>query len=161
MYDHGDHVHELCVNSDGKLEPVTNFPYDQVDQNLNWSENKEDMVSFADFSAAFSMILEYLTKGRGDKPTDLTVVGARCESLLWLLQPTQSHYHSLADIAAAAGVTRAALSAHLLSFKDQIGLAISGGKAAYHRDSCRRAQKAAVAAGGTLQLSAEGSEASE
>jgi hypothetical protein len=47
--------------------------------------------------------------------------------LLWLLNPNESRFENLTQIAEAAGITKASISKSLLTFKDVIGLRLCSG----------------------------------
>jgi hypothetical protein len=143
----GDHIHPSAI-IDGSLQRTIGFDYDEVDRNLSGVEPAEDMVSFSDASAAIAILLGAICDTRKtDHPINLVSVGAKAESLLFLLDPNQSRYESLSDIARAANMTRANLSKWLLKLKDEVGFFLSAGKRAFSRESYRSAQKAALAAG--------------
>jgi hypothetical protein len=70
----------------------------------------------------------------------------RIHALLYLIDPTNSRFENLTDIAAAAGMTWAGVSKALINLRDQLGdvLPIRGMLA---RESYRRSQAAALKAG--------------
>jgi hypothetical protein len=108
------------------------------------------MHSMSDMSSAIMRLLYFFTQAQGNDDTPqsrLLAVAARAEALLWLLNPNESRFANLTDIAQAAGITKASISKALLTFKDSIGLQLCSGKRDYARDTYRRARKAAVAAG--------------
>jgi biotin operon repressor len=144
-----DHLHSIGRGADGSFERTADFCYDEIDRNLGWAEDMPDTVTFSDMSAAFSMILGYLCQDNHcpNRPANLAHVGARAESLLFLLDSNQSRYKSLADIGRAAGLTRAAISKALIELKDQVGLMLSAGKGHFTRATYRQAQIEALEAG--------------
>ncbi len=95
-------------------------------------------------SAAFSIVLDWITSSRGP---DVRIPASRAYALAFLLWPETSKFSSLSEIAVACGLTKAAVSKSLLDFKDQSGLTISAGKGHYTRGKFRVAQNAAVAKG--------------
>lgn len=146
-YQRGDHLHPLAKNSDNRLERIENFDYSEVDRLLGVADT-DDRVTFADASAALALILGWACGATRSKAHESSIIsaGARIHSLLFLIDPTNARYRSLADIANAAGMTRAACSKALVLLRDQLGdvLPIRGMLA---RESYRKAQHAAVAAG--------------
>jgi hypothetical protein len=116
---------------------VTDFDFDRVDLDLaDEAEAAESMHSMSDMSSAITQ-----AHGNDDTPQSrLLAVAARCEALLWLIQPTKSQFKSLSEIADAAGLTKASVSKSLLNFRDSVGLRICAGKRNYTRDTYRRAQ---------------------
>ena len=142
-----DHLHSYGRNDANKLEPSAGFDFEEVFRDLDGEEPAETTVSMADASAAISILLGWICGTMHDKPLNITSVGAKAESLLLLLDSNQSKYESLADIAAAAGITRQTLSKSLLSLKDQTGLALSIGKLAGTRQTYRATQIKSLEAG--------------
>jgi hypothetical protein len=48
----GDHIHEIALNKDHGIEPVTDFDYDAIDRHLSGVEDEpEDMISFSQMQA--------------------------------------------------------------------------------------------------------------
>lgn len=142
----GDHLHETAYQN-GSFERVEQFDWESIDRNIDGIEPEERTISMADASAAISILLGWICGTQKDKPASIATVGAKAESLLLLLDSNQSKYRSLAQIAEAAGLTRAALSKSLLSLKDQSGLALTIGKLHGARETYRSVQNALVANG--------------
>jgi hypothetical protein len=141
------HLHSLAFE-DHHLVRTTNFDWESVSRNLDGEETKEDMISIADASAAISILLGAICDSRKTHhPVNLASVGAKAESLRWILDSNQSRYKNLASIANEAGMSRAGLSKWLLKLKDEVGLFLSAGKLGGSRQTYARAQKAALAAG--------------
>jgi len=148
LTDIGDHLHEIAHADSGKLEPVTHFSYSEVDRRLGF-EDEEDMVSFSDASASVALILQWVCgrvdSGKRHVPS-IVSAGAKANALLWMIDPINARYKSLADIANAAGITRASASKSLLELRDQLG-EIFPLRSMWARDNCRKAQHAAHRAG--------------
>jgi hypothetical protein len=141
------HLHSVAFE-DNHLVRTTGFDYESVSRNLDGEEPPERMISMADASAAISILLGAICDRRKTgHPVNLASVGARAESLLWILDNNQSRYDSLADIARTANMTRAGLSKWLLKLKDEVGLFLSAGKMGGSRQTYAKAQRAAIAAG--------------
>jgi hypothetical protein len=143
----GDHLHNVAY-TDGHIEPVTQFPYDEIDSDLSF-EPEEEKLSWSDAAAAISLILSWAC-GRADsgrsKPPSLVSSGARIHALLYLLDPVNARYDTLTAIADEANLTRQAISKDLMSLRRELGgilpMKVSGSSDVY-----RKAQKAALAAG--------------
>jgi hypothetical protein len=139
----GDHLHPLAYSdSKGKLEPTTQFPYDQIDKNLG-HEQEEAGIGYADMSAALMLLLQWIS-GRG---SSLAHAGGRAETLLLWLSPTESRFQTFAAIATEANVTRAALSKWMLAFRDQVGVVMPVSKLNSSRETYRKSQLLAVKEG--------------
>ena len=111
----GDPVHPTAIGNDGRPEPITDFNYGALD-----GDQPGEMIAFSDMVAAFCLILEWVTSCKRTK--DLMSAGAHAAALLYFLDPARSEFKSLADIASAAGMSRAALSKALLNLRDESGL---------------------------------------
>jgi hypothetical protein len=129
----GDHLHPLAFSSsNGRLEPVTDFDYDQIDKNLG-HEPEEAGVRLADMSAVLMLLLQWIT-GKG---SNLVHAGARAEALLYWLNQGESRFKTYSDIAKEAGLTRAAISKMMLGLRDQIGCCMPVSKMQSSRDTYR------------------------
>jgi len=98
----------------------------------------------ADASAALSIVIQWVCSGHRASAAG---IAGRALALLYFLDPVNSSFDSLEDIASHVGCTKQLLSKDLMSLRRQTGLAISGGKSLAARDNYSRAQHAAVAAG--------------
>jgi hypothetical protein len=151
--DRGDHLHgPVAVGSSGKLEPTTDFPYDAVDRSCFGIEASDEKVSFADLSASLSIILgwiggrQYSTQSNND--AYIRSVAARALGLLFLMDANNSRFESMADVARATGLTRAAISKMMLNLRDQLGVVLNfSGKRAGSREIFRQAQLSSLANG--------------
>ena len=56
----------------------------------------------------------------------LAAVGSRVESLLWLLNPTESQFESLTDIVKATGITKQSVSKALVTLREETGFRVCG-----------------------------------
>jgi hypothetical protein len=143
----GDHIHPSAI-IEGRIQRTIGFDYDEVDRNLGF-EPKEEMLTWADASAAISLILSWAT-GRGDtshhKEASIATTGARIHGLLYWLDPANARYGSLQEIADAAGLTRAAVSKALVNLREELG-GILPMKRSGSSDVYSRAQKAAIKVG--------------
>jgi biotin operon repressor len=139
------HTSALEFNSDDTCQAVgtVGFDFDEIDRRLGF-EQADEPVEFADMTAAFSLILGWMC---GTKTGPIRNSGWRAQALLWLLDPEQSQFGSLTEIAEAAGVTKQAVSKALVELRDECGFLISAGKRQSARESYRQAQNAAIAAG--------------
>lgn len=133
--------------SDGRLQPITSFDFDEIDERLGWSERKEDSVSFSDMSAAFSLVLGNLIGRSEAKPRSMAMVGALVHTLQFFLDPTNCRFDSLAEIAAEANCTRQALSSWLMALRDQLDVCWQLGKPQGTREAYREGQLAALERG--------------
>src|SRR5207248_1949256 len=98
------HIHSVGYGDSGTLEPITDFDYDAVDRALGFEPEPETPVEFADMTAAFSLVLQWIAT-----PTEVRHVGARALTLLYFLDPSNSRFGSLEEIAKNAGCTRQAI----------------------------------------------------
>jgi len=140
-----DGVHEVGHDQNGKITSIAHFDYGEVDRRLGF-EDKDDMISFSDASAALALILQWMCgSSRNGQQSPIVSAGMRAHALLWLLDPTHARYQSTPEIAEAAGISRAAVSKCLMVLRDQLdGILPLRGTGA--RENCRKAQIAAVAA---------------
>ena len=140
-----DGVHEVCWDSDSEsFEGVTNFDYKALDESLGWAEDTENMIPMSDCAAALSLVIEHCLEAK-----NLTLVGAKLAALAIYLDPVNNSKFgkTLSEIAANAGVTRASLSKALMNFRDDAAIKLGIGKRSGCRETCRKAQSAAMAAG--------------
>ncbi len=99
------------------------FDYDHVERNLSGIEPAEEKVTWSDMSASFSLVLQWVVGSNQSKHArkpNLTMSGARANSLLFLLDPVHALYSSLSEIADDAGVTRAALSKAVCLLREEL-----------------------------------------
>jgi len=127
-----------------RLVATTDFDFDEIDRSLGF-ESPEKPVEFDDMTACFSLILGWMCKGH--KTGAIANAGWKAQALLWLLDPEQSQFESLSEIADVAGVTKQAVSKALVELRDECGFLVSAGKSQTARESYSKAQHAAVAAG--------------
>jgi hypothetical protein len=127
-----------------RLVATKDFDFDEIDRRLGF-ESPEQPIEFSDMTACFSLILGWICKSRYEG--SITNAGWKAQSLLWLLDPQQSKFESLSQIAEAEGVTKQAVSKALLELRDECGFLISAGKSQTARESYSKAQFAAVDAG--------------
>lgn len=158
---HGDSIHEVGLDKDGRLERIGQFDYDEVERNLGNEPEPEPGVPMHDAAACLALILQWACKSNS-----LTNVGARVASLLAYLDPVNAPHdrNTLSAIAEEAGCTKALLSRELLELRDQCGIHLTIGKRSFSRQSCRTAQLAAVEAGvhsGTVRKDRKNKLASE
>jgi hypothetical protein len=141
---HGDGIHPVALNKDGKLERTAQFDWGSVRHNVDGEGIDEDTVTWSDMTASFSLLLQWACRSNS-----LTNVGARVASLLAFLDPVNAPHkrNTLSAIAKEAGCTKALLSRELLELRDQCGIHLTVGKRSFSRESCRTAQFAAVKAG--------------
>jgi hypothetical protein len=136
----GDHLHTVAY-CEGRIEPTVGFDYGSLDP-----EQPEDMVSFSDMGAAFSLILQWAC-GKLKRSSDPIVsAGARINALFYLIDPVNSRFENMSDIAAAAGMSRAGVSKALLELRDQVEDVLPI-RSMLARESYRRTQEAALKAG--------------
>jgi len=140
-------LHSVAIENH-HLVRTTGLDYDRDFRNVDGEEPADTMISMSDASAAISILLGAICDTRKtDHPINMASVGAKAESLLFLLDPNQSRYESLSDIARTANMTRAGLSKWLLKLKDEVGCFLSAGKLSGSRQTYAKAQHAALAAG--------------
>jgi hypothetical protein len=101
----------------------------------------ESLVPMPVVVSAFCSILDWIESGR-----NFTDAGARASALRVLLDPVQSRYRTLAQIARDAGVSRAIVSRWLLELRDTYDVQL-GLRSSATRLHCRQAQLASVKAG--------------
>jgi hypothetical protein len=141
----GDHLHEISYSHDNEqFERIDHFDFDQIDRNLGYEPEPEKAVAMSDVAAALAIILQWICSS-----PDISKVGARAASLLCYLDPTNAPHgrNTLQVIAEEAGCTRALLSRELMELRDDVGITLTLGKRSFSRESCSKAQNAAVAAG--------------
>jgi hypothetical protein len=107
--DQGNHLHDIAIE-DEKLVRSADFDWESVFYNCDGEELPERMISFADASAAISILTGWLCHSGRDEPADIRTVAAKCEAVLFWLDPNQSKYSGLSAIAEATGLTRAAFN---------------------------------------------------
>jgi hypothetical protein len=144
--DIGDHVHDLAFEDDAPVR-IQDFDWTTIDRDVDGIEPEEKMISLADASAAIAILTGWLCHSSRSEPADIRTVAAKCEALLFWLDPNQSRYTSLAAIGRATGLTKAAISKQLLGLKDQLGSSVSVGKMSSSRDTFRNVQRALVREG--------------
>jgi hypothetical protein len=148
---HSDGVHEIHYDIDAhQFEGVAHPDYESLEHGIFGAELKEDKVSFADMSAAFTLVLEWILRGN-----TLALAGARAASLAVYLDPVNccKFGSNLAQIAIEAGVTKACLSKALMDFRDDAGVMLSAGKSQSARSVYRQTQRDCVAAGNHSSVS--------
>ena len=146
-YQSSNGLHKSAWNND-QLEPVTDFDYSAVSKTLDEPDTDtepgdfaaDQKVAWADVVAGWTLLLEFITK-----PESIALAGANAHLLVYWLNPEGCRYRSLREIAAAAGVTRACLSKHLMAFRKQIGLHIGLGKTEHASEVYSQAQHASYA----------------
>ena len=150
----GDHLIDITYipgdegsGEPGRFERIADFSWEEVYRAVDGEEPAERMISFSDSSAAISVLIGWLCHSGRDEPADIRTVAAKCEALLFWLDPNQSKYESLADIARVTGHTRAAISKQLLNLKDQLGSCVSVGKRSHTRATYRACQVEAIEKG--------------
>ena len=141
-----DCIHGTVKTQDGP-QMVEYFDHSAIDRNLGFQDpnepDTEPGVSFPDVAAVLSLLIEFICK-----PKTVNGIAARAESLHLYLDPQNSRYSRLAEVGQAYGLTRAGLSKSVqLELRDACGIHLCLGKRAFARDSYRRSQRAALAAG--------------
>jgi hypothetical protein len=143
-------AHSDVVWENDSPTQTTDFDFSEIDRNVFGVEPEDTgtkSVSFSDMSAALSIILAWI-QGKSKTSANPASVASRALGLLYLLDPVSSHYKSLDDIGKACGLTRAAISRCLVSFREEVGIAFSiGGKCEGSRENYSRSQRAAVVLG--------------
>jgi hypothetical protein len=140
----GEHEIHPFAFVEGHREAITQFDYRSLDP-----DEPEDMVSFSDLTACFSLVLQWACGQNRNRADQSHIIGAgiRVHALLFLLDPTHARYQSLADIARDAGVTRAAVCKAIIRLRKELGDIIPGLRSMQARENYRQAQRAAIAAG--------------
>jgi len=69
---HGDSIHEVGLDKDGRLERIGHFDYDEAERNLGNEPEPEPGVPMSDVAAVLSLILQWACRSNS-----LTNVGAR------------------------------------------------------------------------------------
>jgi biotin operon repressor len=152
--DRGDHVHESGIEND-HLVPIGEFHFSAIDRACFGVEASDDHVSFSDAAASWAVILDWICQlpKLGPQSGDIDekrykMVAARALALHQLLSPGQSRFKSQVDVAKELGITKASISKFMLGLRDQLGTVLAfSGKRGFARQSCRKAQVAAVKAG--------------
>jgi hypothetical protein len=144
---HGDGIHEVGLDKDGRLERIGHPDWESIFHNVDGESIEQDTVTWSDMSAAFSLLLSWMC-GRSDHWLDpsITNAGWRAHALLYLLDNGQARYGSLEEIADAGGVTKAAVSKALADLRRELG-GILPFKRSGSSDNYRKAQNYAVVAG--------------
>jgi hypothetical protein len=139
----GNHIHSIA-SEDLQLVRTESFDFHSVYRNVDGEEEPEDtMVSMADLSGVFSLIMEAILKA-----DNLTMAGAHAAALGVFLDPVHNDRFgsNLAEIAREAGCTRAALSKFLMDFRRAVGIHLTAGKRSGASESYRQAQRDCIAA---------------
>jgi biotin operon repressor len=131
----------------GQWEPTTGPDWEAIDFNCDNLLPEQETLSFSDGSAALALLVGWICQSAGPGPANVITIASKAEAVLFWLDPIQSRYSSLADIARALGITRAAISKQLLDLKDQIGSCVSAGKMSGTRATYRAKQLELVASG--------------
>jgi len=137
-----DSIHGSVLGPGGPIS-VTGFDFDEVDRNLGLAIEDDDLLPFSEVVSGWVKLLAWILSTNGN----LASSGARAAVLQYYLNPNESEFGSLQEIAEAAGVTRAALSAALLDLRKALDLKATMGKRDYCREVYSDAQKAAMKAG--------------
>jgi hypothetical protein len=140
-----DGIHKIHFDNDaGQFEGVVDFPYEEIDRALGFEPEPDSAVTWADMSAAFCLVIEFILGGE-----TLTLAGARAAALAVYLDPVHNSKFgsNLAEIAREANCSRAALSKSLLNFRDAVGVHISAGKPHGSRSTYQEAQRRCIEAG--------------
>jgi hypothetical protein len=124
-------------------EPVSDVDYSAVDADLaNDQPEPEQTVTLGRImSAAFSLVFRVDTEAK-----DMTLAGARAHSLMTLLDPINSKFPNLSEIARVAQCTRSCLSLQLMRFRYDVGLKIGLKRNSIHDRSYRSLPQAGVKA---------------
>ena len=128
------------ATEDDHLVGVCQPDWESIYHNVDGEAIEEDQLSYSDASAAISILVGWMCHSSRQEPADPRTVAAKCEAVLFWLDPNQSKYRSLSEIGCATGLTRAAISKQLLGLKDQLGSAVSVGKLGSTRSVYRKAQ---------------------
>jgi hypothetical protein len=125
-----DHLHEnVAWDTDNQeIAGTVGFDYDSIDRNafnVEPDDERDAVVSFADMSAALSLIIQFAVAS-----PNLKHVGSRIAAIGVLLDPSNMPFNrrTLSDIARECGITRAAVSRWICDFRDQIGTSLTVGK---------------------------------
>jgi hypothetical protein len=145
MLEKGDAIHGPITFTDQHgFEPTTGPDWQSIDYHCDGLLPEEETITKSDAAAVISILTGWLCHSYGDAPADIRTVAAKCEALLYWLDPNQSKYSSLTEIAEACQLTRAAVSKQLLNLKDQIGSCVSAGKMSSSRETYRDTQRRLV-----------------
>jgi hypothetical protein len=138
-----DPTHEALIDDDGIPCPVVHFDWNAV----SGEPVTEDQVPVATAASAIMRILDWLTASRNFHYT-----GTKTHMLRTLLDPINGEFRTMAEIARAGGISRAALSKAFTDLRDTYGIRLCGGKLNSSRAIYREAQ---------LRLAAEHHHASD
>ena len=119
------------------LSHHVDFDFDALE-----SEIAETLVPISRVASALSVILHWLSQSK-----DFRFSGAKVAALAALLDPVNSDYRNLSQVARAAGISRATLSKAILNLRDSNGIRFRMGKSDDARHSYRQTQLELVAAG--------------
>jgi biotin operon repressor len=132
-----DSLRPAAKSSKGTVE-YCDFDCDAID--TDDTEPADDSVTLGDASSALMKILYWAADARGSTPQEqLAMVGARIQALLWLLNPGESRFQSLSDLARVAGCTKQSISKAVVRLREDTGFCISAvNSGAVARFSARR-----------------------
>jgi hypothetical protein len=122
---YADGIHDIGF-VDGHIEPIAQFPYDEIDINLGLADPDSEpsdqpeqpaKITFQDAAAAWILLVEWIV---GDNRSSFTMAAARAHTIIYWLSPDTCRFDSLQAISEEANCTRAALSKSLLELRDQL-----------------------------------------
>lgn len=119
------------------LSRAVDFDFDALE-----SEIAENLIPIAQAASALIVILHWLAQSK-----DFRFSGAKVAALAALLDPVNSDYRNLSQIARAAGISRATLSKAILNLRDSNGIRFRMGKSDGARLTYRETQLRLFAAG--------------
>jgi hypothetical protein len=133
-----------------RLVATTDFDFDAIDRNV-FGESSEDKVDWKDMTSALAIVLGWIcgradVKRNGNQTSAIAYSGMRANALLYLLDPDQSRFESLQQIADASECTKAAVSKALAELRNQIG-GVFYFKSSGSTENYQKAQRASIAAG--------------
>jgi len=130
-----DHLHPIAT-ADGLLCAKIDFDF------TAFESETETLIPISRVASALSVILHWLSQSK-----DFRFSGAKVAALAALLDPVNSDYRNLSQVARAAGISRATLSKAILNLRDSNGIRFRMGKSETARYSYRQTQLGLVAAG--------------
>jgi hypothetical protein len=123
-----DPLHSVADDDNGAVCPTVDFAYPGA-------EPIEILIPISQRSAGLIKILQWLLRSQ-----DFAFCDAKVAALSALLDPVNSPYRNLSQIAREAGISRATLSKAVLDLRDSHGIRLRMGKSESARIAYRETQ---------------------
>jgi biotin operon repressor len=133
----GDGIHQVGTDENDAVCQVVDFDYSALDP-----AEPEPTIRVSLAASGLVRVLAWILRSH-----DLRLAGARAASIMALLDPVNSPFRNLSQIARSVGISRAALSKAILQLRDNDGVRFAGGKMDSSREIYRQAQLELVRTG--------------